>query len=85
MAFTFLKIQNEMKIGKSLFDEEGSKIIKEIINKSKMNKVNIFFPIDFICSNKFGEDGDIINVLDSEGIPDDYMGLDIGIIIFIKK
>lgn len=35
MAFTFLKVLNNMKIGKSLFDEEGAKIIQDIMNEAK--------------------------------------------------
>ena len=31
MAFTFLKILNDMKIGNSIYDEDGAKTIKEIM------------------------------------------------------
>lgn len=34
MAFTFLKVLNNIEIGKSLFDEEGAKIIEEIMSKA---------------------------------------------------
>ena len=33
MAFTFLKVLNNMNIGSSLFDEEGAKIIADIMKK----------------------------------------------------
>jgi phosphoglycerate kinase len=33
MAFTFLKVIHNMKIGKSLFDEDGAKIIHDIMKK----------------------------------------------------
>ena len=33
MAFTFLKVLNNMEIGTSLFDEEGSKIVKDLMSK----------------------------------------------------
>lgn len=33
MAFTFLKVLHNMKIGSSLFDEDGSKIINDIMKK----------------------------------------------------
>jgi len=33
MAFTFLKVLNNMNIGSSLFDEEGAKIIPDIMKK----------------------------------------------------
>merc|ERR1719316_329829 len=35
MAFTFLKVINGMSIGGSLFDEEGSKIVENIMEKAK--------------------------------------------------
>lgn len=34
MAFTFLKVLDNMKIGNSLFDEEGSKIVADIMKKA---------------------------------------------------
>jgi phosphoglycerate kinase len=30
MAFTFKKVLDDMSIGKSLFDEEGSKLVKGV-------------------------------------------------------
>ena len=33
MAFTFLHVLHKMNIGKSLFDEEGSKIVNDIVKK----------------------------------------------------
>merc|ERR1712157_397683 len=35
MAYTFLKVNDDMKIGTSLFDEEGAKIVPEIMEKAK--------------------------------------------------
>lgn len=40
MAFTFLKRINNISIGNSLFDEEGYKIVDEIIKEAK-----VFFQI----------------------------------------
>jgi len=34
MAFTFMKVLHQMKIGKSLFDEEGAKIVKDLMDKA---------------------------------------------------
>merc|ERR1711959_73645 len=59
MAFTFLKVINGISIGSSLFDEEGSKIVQEIVDKAREKNVEIILPIDFVCSSKFGEDGEI--------------------------
>ena len=35
-------------------------------------------PVDFVCSSKFGEDGEIIQCAKAEGIKDGFMGLDCG-------
>merc|ERR1712118_359482 len=35
MAFTFLKVNDGMAIGTSLYDEEGAKIVPDIIAKAK--------------------------------------------------
>ena len=38
MAFTFLKVLDNMEIGGSLFDEEGAKIVPEIMAKAKVTR-----------------------------------------------
>merc|ERR1719330_778362 len=78
MAFTFLKVLNSLAIGTSLFDEEGSKIVSEIMEKAKAKGVEIVLPVDFICSSKFGEDGEIKSADLSTGVPSGFMGLDAG-------
>merc|ERR1719265_2367297 len=78
MAFTFLKTMHGMEIGSSLYDEEGSKIVPEILEKAKAKGVEIILPVDFICSSKFGEDGEVKNGTIAEGVPAGFMGLDCG-------
>uniref|UniRef100_A0A034WAC5 Phosphoglycerate kinase n=3 Tax=Endopterygota TaxID=33392 RepID=A0A034WAC5_BACDO len=78
MAFTFLKVINNMKIGSSLFDEEGAKIVNDLVAKAKKNNVQLHLPVDFICADKFAEDAKTCEATVEEGIPDGYMGLDIG-------
>merc|ERR1711862_946243 len=79
MAYTFLKILDNMEIGSSLYDEEGAKIVPEIMAKAKKLGVEIILPVDFTISSKFGEDGEIKEgVTKEEGIPDGFMGLDCG-------
>merc|ERR1740121_3519009 len=67
-----------MSIGSSLFDEEGAKIVQEIMDAAAAKGVEIVLPIDFVVSSKFGEDGEIKSTTRSEGIPDGFMGLDCG-------
>merc|ERR1711990_301456 len=61
MAFTFLKVNDGMSIGSSLYDEDGAKIVPDIMAKAKEKGVEIVLPIDFVTSSKFGEDGEIVN------------------------
>jgi len=78
MAYTFLKIRDGMSIGTSLYDEEGAKIVPDILEKAKKLGVEIILPVDFVISSKFGEDGEIKTATKEEGIPDGFMGLDCG-------
>merc|ERR1719343_912821 len=78
MAYTFLKINDEMSIGTSLFDEEGAKIVPQIMEKAKEKGVEIILPTDFVISSKFGEDGEVKSATKADGIPDGFMGLDCG-------
>lgn len=78
MAFTFLKQTNQMKIGSSLFDADGFKIIQGLMEKAKAKNVKIHLPVDFVTGNKFAEDAQVGNGTLETGIPDGWMGLDIG-------
>jgi phosphoglycerate kinase len=55
MAFTFNKVVNNANIGKSLFDEEGAKIVPEIMAKAKERGVKIHLPQDYVVADKFEE------------------------------
>merc|ERR1712137_1237872 len=77
MAFTFLK-EGGCNIGASLYDEEGAKLVPEIKKKAAEKGVELILPVDFVCSSKFGDDGEIKNGDLSTGVPDGFLGLDIG-------
>lgn len=78
MAFTFLKVLNDMKIGSSLYDEEGAKIVKDISDKAKAKGVELHLPTDFKTGSKFGADCEVGTATVESGIPDGWLGLDIG-------
>merc|ERR1719454_198424 len=59
MAYTFLKVLDGMAIGSSLYDEDGAKIVKDIMQKAKAKGVEILLPSDYVISSKFGEDGEV--------------------------
>eukprot|EP01083_Nonionella_stella_P005510 15913_1 len=78
MCFTFLKVNNNMNIGKSLYDDEGAKTVKDLMEKAKKKNVNIILPTDFVCGDNFANDAKIEVCSVDKGVPDGYMGLDIG-------
>ena len=78
MAYTFLKVIDGMEIGTSLYDEEGAKIVPEIMKIAKEKGVEIILPTDFVISSKFGEDGEIKTATKATGIEAGFMGLDCG-------
>jgi len=78
MAFTFKKTLEGARIGNSLFDEAGSKTVKDLTEKAKKNGVKIVLPCDYITGDKFAEDAKVGAATDEEGIPDGCMGLDCG-------
>merc|ERR1712019_30750 len=73
-----LIIGGGMAIGSSLYDEDGAKVVPDIMAKAKEKGVEIILPVDFTISSKFGEDGEVKEVTKAEGIPDGFLGLDCG-------
>ncbi len=78
MAYTFHKQLRGMKIGGSLFDAEGAKIVGELEAKAKARGVELIFPIDFIAADKFAPDANTQPATLEGGIPDGWEGLDAG-------
>ncbi|CDJ38059.1 phosphoglycerate kinase [Eimeria tenella] len=78
MAFTFKKVLENMKIGNSLFDEDGAKIVAEIMQEAKAKNVEVLLPVDFVCGDKFAADANTQICEDKAGVPDGWMGLDVG-------
>lgn len=66
------------QIGNSLFDEEGAKIVPNLMAKAKKNNVQIHLPVDFITGDKFDEKAQVGEADGKCGIPDGWMGLDVG-------
>lgn len=78
MAYTFKKVVYGMKIGGSLFDEEGAKIVEGLVKKAKDKNVELVFPVDYVTGDKFSNDATIGSATDESGIPDDLEGFDCG-------
>ena len=78
MAYTFKKVVEGKKIGDSLFDPEGAKIVQQLVDEAKSRNVELIFPVDYIAADKFDPNANTQNVDDSTGIPDGWQGLDAG-------
>jgi len=78
MAFTFHKVLNNMQIGGSLYDEDGAKIVQNLVQKAKDKNVQLHFPVDFVTADKFDENAQVGAATVEAGIPDGWMGLDCG-------
>lgn len=48
-----------MKIGNSLFDEAGSKIVGKLVEKAKEKNVKLYFPVDYVTADKFDKDATV--------------------------
>jgi phosphoglycerate kinase len=78
MAFTFKKTLENVKIGNSLFDEAGSKIVGDIVEKAKRHNVEVILPVDYVTGDRFHANATVGYATDADGIPDGWMGLDVG-------
>jgi phosphoglycerate kinase len=78
MAYTFKKMLNGMEIGDSLFDPEGAKMAAELVAKAKERGVELIFPVDYVCADKFDPEANTKPADDAGGIPAGWMGLDAG-------
>lgn len=78
MAYTFKKVIDNVNIGKSLFDEEGAKIVAGLMEKAKTKGVKLHFPVDYVIADQFAKNAKVATATDAEGIPDGWMGLDVG-------
>ncbi len=78
MAYTFHKVLRGTPIGASLYDPEGARIVEELVTKAAARNVELIFPIDFICADKFAPDANTQPADLSTGIPDKWEGLDAG-------
>lgn len=76
MAYTFLKSQN-IKVGKSLLEDDKVDLARELLLQANDKKVNIYLPTDCLVAKEFANDSERKNV-DVNEIPEDWMGLDIG-------
>jgi len=63
----------ERQIGKSLFDEEGSKIVQKLMDKAKAKNVTMTLPVDFVTGDKFDEKATVGQATVKDGIKGNNM------------
>jgi len=47
------------QIGSSLFDEEGAKIVGELVAKAEKKGIKLHLPVDFVTADKFDKDANV--------------------------
>ena len=80
MAYTFLAAKG-YGVGKSLLDSEKIDYCRTMMEKAEKNGVKLLLPIDTTITDKFPDPIDAkveVEFVDSDKIPADKMGLDIG-------
>ena len=76
MAYTFMKCLG-YNIGTSLLDADNVETAKEMMAKAKAKGVKFLIPVDNRVGKEYDENTENM-VVDSDNIPDGWMGLDIG-------
>ena len=76
MVFTFLAAQGR-EIGKSLVENDLIDTVKELMTRAEKLGVKFLLPIDIVVASEFAAES-IPTTVDSDQIPPDQMGLDIG-------
>jgi phosphoglycerate kinase len=78
MAYTFLKELDGMRIGGSLYDPAGAKIVKDLMAKAASKGVKIHLPVDFKVGDKFSNECNTKFTTKAVGIDDGWEGFDGG-------
>ncbi len=76
MAYTFFAAKG-YSVGTSICEEDKIEMAKEMMAAAEAKGVNFLIPVDNRLGKEYAEDTDVM-VVDSDSIPDDWMGLDIG-------
>ena len=83
LSYTFAKAQG-ISIGNSLCEEDMVETAKELIKEAELKGTKLVLPVDAVCSSSFPkgemklEDTATFELSPEAGIPDGWMGLDVG-------
>ena len=76
MAYTFFKAAGH-SVGTSLCEEDKIDLANEMVAKAVQKGVNFMIPVDNVVATEYDENAEFMTV-NSDDIPDGWMGLDIG-------
>ncbi|MCP2036141.1 phosphoglycerate kinase [Planomicrobium sp. HSC-17F08] len=76
LSYTFTKAQGH-EIGTSLLEEDKIELAQSFIKKAEEKGVKLYLPVDVVVTKEFSNDTET-KVVPIDGIPSDWMGLDIG-------
>ncbi len=76
MAYTFFKAAGH-DVGTSLCEEDKLELANEMVAKAAAKGVNFMIPVDNVVATEYNENAEFKTV-DSDAIPEGWMGLDIG-------
>ena len=76
MAYTFFRAQGN-SVGTSLCEEDKIDLAREMMEKAAAKGVKFLIPVDNVLGKEYDENTEW-KIADSDAIPDDWMGLDIG-------
>jgi phosphoglycerate kinase len=77
MAYTFLKLQG-FKIGHSIYDGAMVETAEQCLATAKRKQVPLYLPTDSVITHSFENTTSSKIVLTQHGIPEGWMGMDIG-------
>jgi phosphoglycerate kinase len=77
-SFPPLPDSRTSQIGNSLFDQPGSEKVAALVEKAKSKGVKLVLPVDYVTADKFDKNAQVGEATDESGIPDGWLGLDVG-------
>ena len=76
MAYTFFKAAGH-SVGTSLCEDDKIELANEMVAKAAAKGVNFMIPVDNVVATEYDENAEY-KIVNSDDIPDGWMGLDIG-------
>lgn len=78
MAYTFKSVLHDVKIGASMYQADSVELVKQVARKAAAKGIPLHLPVDHIIGDGFSENCKVGFAMDSDGIPDGWLGMDVG-------